>query len=169
MFKNYVDYLFELKNTIDIEAKPTIKRILNIAWGLQVEKNKNYTIVSDSDTSDSDYIEEPITISEIIPFSNDENDEDAKIKITWYKKNNIYKTNYARLQCFLTAQARNILSKVMEVNINDIVRCHTDGFICTHPIDNLKISNKIGEFKIKTGTCHVINSNKVEWQNDKKK
>jgi hypothetical protein len=166
MFKQYVTFLSDLKNR-DI-AKDTVKLILNNAWGCLCEHFRNYHTADQNNKEAALDTEDSLIVENIVPFQkntiNGIKQRQTKSKITYCSKNRYFNTNYGRIQAFLTAKARATISKVMEPNIENIVRCHTDGFICTHPVDNIKLSLKIGDFKLdKQGMCHVKNSNIVEW------
>ena len=52
----------------------------------------------------------------------------------------------------------------MEPHINNIVRCHTDGFISKTPITGIDLGDKIGQFKTKQGLVFIKSAGcKPEW------
>jgi len=53
---------------------------------------------------------------------------------------------------------------LLKCNIDDIVYINTDGFVSKSEIIELKISNNMGDFKIKQkGFCIVKNKSVVIW------
>jgi hypothetical protein len=60
--------------------------------------------------------------------------------------NEPYKYKLGRIKCFLTALRRVKIANIIEPNINDVLRVHTDG-ICFNKEQNLNIENFIPEKK----------------------
>jgi hypothetical protein len=84
------------------------------------------------------------------------------VKITAHGK--YYKHGYARVGPFLTAFVRKRMSDIIFPIKEHVYRCHTDGFISDISLDHIKISDKLGDFKIeKQGKCHIKNACKIDW------
>ena len=57
------------------------------------------------------------------------NETSDNYKIQTISYDNMFKTNFARLGPFILSKGRQIISRIIEKHLNDIVRVHTDGFI----------------------------------------
>jgi hypothetical protein len=151
VFKNYVDVLFKLK-----EANiPKSKQLLTILWGSLCEKDKKKHFIKDEFKLDNE--EE---IIEIYPCSND----DSADIIKTIKRNNMYKTPYARISPFIISYTRTYVSNIMLPHKDYIKRVQTDGFFTTKLIHTNQ-NVKLGELKYEGGTSHGIIThcnNKVE-------
>ncbi len=155
MFKKYVDTFYSMKiQSNNKELNNVSKEFLNTLWGAlcrKIEKDIHTNNLSQN-ILENKY--DNITIllnSEGSPyFSVSSNDK-------------LYKYNYARLKPFLTAKGRITLANTIYDNIDNIHRCHTDGIISDKQL-NLKISNKLGEWKYE-GYCEntiIKNSIKID-------
>ena len=79
----------------------------------------------------------------------------------------MYEYDYARIGPFVTAQARYLVSKQMEANIDNIHRCHTDGFVADKKLP-ITLSTALGGIKVeKQGQCFIHNAMKLEWVESK--
>ena len=59
-----------------------------------------------------------------------------------------------------------MIAKIINLNIDDVVRCHTDGIICNNEITTIKIGNDLGELKFEgTGICKINNANTYSFKN----
>ena len=135
LFKNYVDFLFPLKQNKVNRAKES----LNILWGGLCQRK--YKKANISNTTDELYmISNDCELDSIKPF------DDDTTHIETYHNDNQFKTGFARIMPFLTSKGRSIVSKTMEPYVNDVVRCHTDGFITIRPID-FKYGCKLGDIR----------------------
>ena len=161
-FKPMIEQLFNLKqsNKSNIFAK----QLLNLQWGMLSQKNMYYHNTTEGVLNLQDNHE----IEGIHPIDNQGNDQ---VKYTDVLKN-IYKYDYCRLGTFLVSAQRRYMSKVMYLHRENIVRFHTDGFICTHEIPELsnKNSDDLSEsWTHKSGKCMLNYVNrKVEWGDLKK-
>lgn len=45
----------------------------------------------------------------------------------------------------------------------DVVRVHTDGFIGKKPLKGFYVGDKMGQWKLKEGSCDVENACIVKW------
>lgn len=121
------------------------KLILNSLWGALCEVNKRTTIDNNINITDG-YIQkiEPLNDGHIVRY---------------IKYDKLYCNNFARIGPFLTSYARMKMAEDMKDNIQNIVRCHTDGFISLTkmklPLDDWKIE--------KEGDCEVIHCNNIKW------
>lgn len=132
VFKNYIDILFPLKENKVQKAK----NILNMLWGALGEINKRKQYVSKEFS-----LEEEEEIIEMYPSL----DETAHV-IKTTKRNNYYKTSFARLCPFLLAQGRKHMSDLMFGHRANIKRIQTDGFYTTEKIHTNRTVN-LGELK----------------------
>ena len=96
----------------------------------------------------------------IVNIYTGKDDDDIIIKTINY--NDIYVSNFGRLQTFILARGRFNISKIMQPIKDKVVRCNTDGFI-SMTNEGLKLGNKIGElvFEGYCNDCQVINCNKI--------
>jgi hypothetical protein len=134
MFKPTIDYLYDLKK----KNLPYVKTILNSVWGALVAKRKMKDTV---DTNVEYIIPDNVTLEQIYPIGED------KIRFKYHKNNDTFKTNYARIGIFLTSYARMHMARTMLPHIDSIIRFHTDSILSLKPIPELKISDKMGQWK----------------------
>ena len=83
--------------------------------------------------------------------------DDSKVR----KK--IFRFKYARFACFMTAFGRHEMYKVLKPIKKYVYRIHTDGFITSKDVANVKVGTALGEWKTKVGPCTVVNANVVHW------
>lgn len=144
VFGKYINELIQLKKA----GIKEVKLLLNIIWGALCEKDLHHQFVKKNEQVE---IKEGYLVHDIVSKRN------GKYKLTTLNYDQYYKTNFARLGPFLTARGRAMISRIMEPHIDYIVRCHTDGFLSTKPlefkkkntysIDNVKIGTDIGDLK----------------------
>ena len=142
LFKEFVDYMFKLKQ----ENVPYSKNIINILHGALNEKKKQYVIVNMSDTKP----EEDININ--IPFDDvsllDIREFGHQRKLNYVDNENIFASNYARTGPFLTSKVRQHVSKLFMPYYDQIVRLNTDGFVSNKPID-IDLGDNLGDVALK--------------------
>ena len=133
MFKTYIEILFPLKDNKVNKAKD----ILNILWGAlcEVDKRKQFVV-------DTFKIDEDEEILELYPSTDCDNVHIIKTS----KMNKLYKTTFARLNPFLTSQARRMMCNIMYDEREHIQRILTDGFLTDKKIHQ-NIDVKLGELK----------------------
>lgn len=151
-FSEFVEYFTDLEKKT---SKAYVKPIRNSLWGFLSSKNKKYVRVKKGDSIDIDGFDIKCMI----------NDESVS-KLEVADKVDIFKYPWARCSIFLTAYCRLQMMKILFEcdNIDNIVQINTDGFISTTTQANLKLSNDIGDWKIKQfGDCTVNASNKVNF------
>lgn len=145
MFKSVVEYLFALKQNNVTRAKSIMQKI----WGICCEKNKyNIRLTRMNDVE----IKEGRVIDHIIPINIDR----EEFEIIYHEESNIYNGEYPRIKSFITAYARVMIGMIMKPHYKYIVRCQTDGFITTKPIESKHIGVDLGDLKYK-GRCESIN------------
>ena len=152
-FSNYVNLLYPLKLKYKYDI---VKFMLNSLWGLLCEKNTHVQVkkIHESTTETKD--------DEILEVSRAGGLDSEYIKYTFMNQSKLFKTNYARLGCFLTAYARMHLSRTIEPFKEQIKRIHTDGFYLTKALtgNDIDIGAGLGQFKAETkntGLCKIIN------------
>ena len=75
----------------------------------------------------------------------------------------IFRFKYARFACFMTALGRHEMYKVLKPIKKYVYRIHTDGFITSKDVADVKVGTALGEWKTKEGSCEVVNANVVHW------
>ena len=144
-----VDYLYELKKNPTIKSR--IKSILNKLWGALCERE----VITNKSKPEGVYLED-VDIESMVPYGEEE------YLCEYVKHQKIFRTNYARVGCFITAGARSYISKLMEPVQDRIVRIHTDGFITNGQCD-FELTDELGGLKNdKKGKCRVENSMVIE-------
>jgi hypothetical protein len=150
LFREVIDYLFQFK----YQGYKDIKKIINALWGALCQSNKIKLF--------TDEIKENRTILKMLP---DGDDIDAclnsKKYITLQPHERAYEYNYARIKPFLVAKGRYMISQIIEKNLNNCVRVHTDGILLKHKIKDVTLGNNIGELKYEglSLDCQIYNSN----------
>ena len=82
------------------------------------------------------------------------------LKITYESIDKPYKFDYARLGPFLTSKGRYNLSQLMEPYQNQLIYCHTDGFVVAGHHETPKLGGDIGQLKqeaknVKVQVTHI--------------
>lgn len=154
-----INYLFELKQKVKYT-----KNILSATWGFMMEKTMKKAIIPNDNNLDVLPIINDNFKIETIAYYNDCS------KIEMFEKNNIYKSNWARIGPFLTAYCRYNLRRIITENnikFENIIRIHTDSITTINtPINNNLIGDNIGQFKIeKQGDCEILNIRDIKWSN----
>ena len=153
MFKNVMEYLFDLKQ----QKIPFAKEIINVIWGMLCEKRKCYRITR-PDGDKEIHIDDAVIVG-IIPTSTGH-----RIK---YMKNDrpVFVHNYARLGVFLVSRVRLSLGETMYPHRENIYRFHTDGFVSKVKIPEISVGANIGQYKIAhQGKCIIKNCMRVMWE-----
>jgi len=151
IFGGFVDYMYKLKvKYSNTSIKNRIKSIMNKLWGALCERE----IITKK--ADKPLYLENVDIQGVIPYGD--------IYMCEYAENEkIFRTNYARIGCFLTAGARTNISKRIEPIKDRVYRIHTDGFI-TDGNCNFELNADLGGIKNDhQGKCVVKNSMDVNW------
>lgn len=150
VFEPFVNYLFEFKN----KGIKQVKKYLNALWGALCQKNT-------LDISATSEIHDDKMIFSIKPnFKDLKEDHDMNNHtLTVYSKNNYYELDYARISHFILASGRLKISNIILPNLENCVRCHTDGIILKSDIENVELGENIGDLKLEEiGTCEIIDS-----------
>lgn len=142
MFSKYTDFLFPLKQSKNEELSKLSKNLLNVIWGKLCEKNKFKLFYDVNKNGDKEIPSD----HEIYSISKNENN----IIVKHGPKNKIFETNFARLEPFILARGRRMISKIMEPHIDEIVRVHTDGFFSKTRLNFKKTSQSLDSVKIGT-------------------
>ena len=140
IFKPFIDYLFKFKKDGVIE----IKKYINALWGALCQKNDLHVTLDK--TFDTDNILMIMPNYNNLEFRNDAKSFNAVVA----KKEKRYETNWARMEPFIVASGRLKISNMILPNIENVVRCHTDGIILKKPIVNVKLGSDIGDLKLTT-------------------
>jgi len=168
VFKEYVDYLFNLKKN-KVEGA---KLILNILSGLLGERN--FRIISLD--KDEKYNFKGNNLEIIKKWTKKDNDTDI-ICYKCIETTNIYKSRFARFFPFLWSKARSMMGYKGKVYKDDILKCNTDSFV--FPFKPTKLITKdivqLGCFKyeyeekmieiVNNGPEKFIDNHKIEENN----
>ena len=116
MFKNFVGYMFRLKE----KKVKGAKNIINALWGAFSQRNRDIIPIRDS-TKETKILKIDIG-------------ESGNMELT-IEKEKTFKYSYARIKPFLLAQGRyNLLTTIYPFG-DTIVRANTDGFISKEQLD----------------------------------
>jgi hypothetical protein len=151
IFGNYVDRFFPLKQ----RGIKVCKKLLNTLYGCLGERERQIRTLKATEVIDVTHMTiDDITIQENLSFHVELIDKERQI----FKY-----PNFARFVPFITSYGRSILLETFIDNIDDIVQCHTDGFISTCPMDIIGYgSSSLGGLKHEySGNVHVHHVNKV--------
>jgi hypothetical protein len=145
IFKHMIERLYGLKN----KKVPLAKDLMILFWGALCEYNKVKTVVTPDEEV---HIPDGCRIKDIHPYRNG-------WKVSYYESENAFKLDYARLGPFLTSAVRFKIAKDVYQNVNHIYRIYTDSILSDIPLNNLKVSNELGDYKLeKSGKC-IVTSN----------
>lgn len=146
--KKSITELYKLKKN----GVKLAKSALNLIWG---------AVCSYDRTSLFTYCKDEIIVSsrdKVIPSNDYENFEVVK-----QNPNKMFKSDFARLGCFLTSRARSFMSNMMEPYEDNILFAHTDSFLTNKPL-TLSTGLNIGELKLEnSGKCNIISKNEKEY------
>jgi hypothetical protein len=146
LFKPFYDYVFKLKKDKVEKAKDIITKL----WGALTQKNV-FTQIVNEDSEDIFEIKNERSLMKILPRN------DKQIQVEYYKNDCLYETNFARIGPFVTARGRQLIGKFMKDNIDQVVRCHTDGFLSKIKL-NIKTGIEMGDVKYE-GYCDKVKVN----------
>jgi hypothetical protein len=151
LFRPFVDYLFNFKN----EGYSCIKKYLNSLWGM-LSKMNYFDVV----TKEDDGIRLDRELTTLTPASNDLVHNHKRFKARIFKQQKAYDNDYARIKPFLAARCRYQISKIVEQNLNNVIRCFIDGIILKKRIKGIETGLNIGDLKYegKCGDCEILNS-----------
>jgi hypothetical protein len=143
LFGPYVNFLFPLKQAGHKEIKP----FLTCLWGkicesydIEVTLSKEQPLFASRD------------IVSIMPASNDINNVGGKQIALVQPKEKVYNSSYARIKPFLMAKCRLQMSKIVEPNLQNLVRIYADGIILKKRVEDVETGDKLGNLKFE-GKC----------------
>ena len=159
LFSEYLTMITEMQSNKELlsESKSTVKKLRNLLWGALTQKNNKMIYPEDDGILTID--EDEFEIIEITPNERNENEYDAYCRV----REQPFKHELARLGPFLTSFVRNNLSRTIEKTgqISNIITGHTDSIYSKVKL-NLKVSDNIGDYKMKFHKMKIINSmNKI--------
>ena len=150
LFGPFIDYLFNFKKAGHRE----VKQILNALWGALSQTNVL--------TVNTDKIRAGKEILTITPSNN------GTLTFETVIKEKFYESDFARIKPFMMSYGRTKTSNIILTNLDKVVRCHTDGIICTSEITNIKFGNDLGNLMYEgKGNCKIFNCNKYTWKDIK--
>ena len=151
LFKPFVDTMYNLH--VKTGGMRRCKKIMNCLWGGLAQNNRkkvDLTKGGELDVEDADVVHiEPHNSGHLVVVQS-------------YSKP--FKTNYARIAPFLTAFARRYMFLELKPFTDHVFRIHTDGFVADKQLHGLKMSSRVGDWKLEhKGSCTIHNKCKVEW------
>jgi hypothetical protein len=117
IFTDYIEYCFELKK----ERVPYSKELLSLLWGVLSKTTKHRRIFKPND--------EPKIISANYNPAFFTRLDNGTYQIEYADTAHVYVYNWARLGTFLTSMARSQMAKFLLRRFDDVIYCHTDGFL----------------------------------------
>lgn len=146
LFKTYVERVFYLKNCKD---EPLSKIILNCLWGYFCRYNISKKVVNP---------DEEFQVPEGCTLNTMNELKDGSYFVDYYKTQQPFLTDYARISPFVMAYGRQKVFDIMEPVEKYVVRCHTDGFMCRKDVrKKLKkvIGEKVGDLRYEGKSKHI--------------
>jgi len=162
-FKEIVYELYEHKKKYGKQYL-IFKVILLLLWGVLCERNKTSKFIFKEDNYDVPLDMKCISMKRI----------GKNLSIKMINMNNQFSTGFARLGPFLASRVRCMMSRVIEKDIDNIVRVYIDGIISTQELkfkkenarrlDNVKISTDLGDLKYEgyNPNIHIHNRQRVD-------
>ena len=155
LFKPYMDFVYDLKERKIVKSRRA-KELLNVLWGkLSQLKVKLFRI--EANPLEITNIDNNATIHTITPYN------DGSRMIHVLKNDKMFKSSFARLAPFLLSKGREKIAKIIDPIQNIVLRCHTDGIICSEEPKNIKLGCKMGDLafegyknKIQIKNCNEI-------------
>jgi hypothetical protein len=135
IFKDFVDYLYPLKE----KSIPYAKVLLNRLWGALVESNDRRIIIDKTNPKLIEYEKRDISIVNIKPSRNKN-----QVIVDICDNDNFYKSGFARMKPFLLDKAKYWMTTLVYDYKDNIKRFHTDGFITDIKLD-VKTGDKLGD------------------------
>ena len=135
LFEEIVKKLFCLKSKGITRAK----QILNSLWGALSERNQIKLFVKEGDLKVEIYDNKEVIA--LLPAADDDS-----IMVKLANRDSYYETNYSRICPFLLSLGRYTISKLIESNVDSIVRLHTDGFLSSKELP-IKTGVGLGQLK----------------------
>lgn len=154
VFSRPVNDLYKLK----LNKVEGSKAIVNCMWGYLASR---YIVKTDTSRKRKLVIDNLSQLLSMYPRQMIKKKQFYLIK-TYHKKCRM-KFRLGRFAPFLTARGRRVMYESIRSNKEHVVRVHTDGMITQKKIDGLKLSNDLGDCKVKQGSCTVHHVNKIEW------
>lgn len=153
LFGYAVEYLYELSKDQNLseEARKFMKLVRSSFWGSLCRKRFQFKKEVDGfiELNGSHDIEK---IAGDLSY------------VICYDSTKCYETDYARLGPFLLSMGKRAIYKIYkdnDIDLDDIVRIQTDEIIVKQELPNAKVSNNIGELKLKQGHFKIEGVNKV--------
>lgn len=156
IFGKFVNDLYKLKSNTTGEVQKIAKGVLSCLWGYLFKKSL-YTKNTKEGTI---HLKSFSELKTIIPssFKSTKNQ-----RVILKHSDSILQFKYGRFAPFLTALGRRTMALDMADHVDKIFRVHTDGFIAKTKIRSFKISDRLGHYKLKKGSCNIKNVNKTNF------
>jgi hypothetical protein len=163
IFKEIVNELYEHKKKYG-KQYPIFKTILLLLWGSLCERNKTSKYIFKEDNYNVPDDMKCLSMKKI----------GKNLGIKMININNQFTSGFARLGPFLASRVRCMMSRVIEKDIDNIVRVYIDGIISTKELkykkinarrlDNVKIGTDLGDLKYEgyNPNIHIHNHQRVE-------
>jgi len=93
--------------------------------------------------------------------------KNGKHRVETVKMDKYYQLPYARIKPFLFSYGRHIIAKIICKNLDNVLRCHTDGILLKEPIKDVQLGTDLGDLKFEgVGYCEIYNYTQYEWIKD---
>lgn len=161
LFGDWVRRFFKFKK----EGHKEIKKFFTIIWGALCQSNQYIKTLQEDEIFDVDKDN----------YITDYMDKEGNTVVVYCPFGQRFKTPLARLKPFLQARCRIMMANIMGPQIDDVVRCHTDGFYMktklkipdeelpkVKDIDAIRIGDQIGDLKYEKVKVKVLNAMKVQ-------
>jgi len=159
LFRKYVDLLYPLKQ----QGLALAKSLLCCLWGVLCEgfKNREYILNLDKENEVIKLKDNEVIVG--VKALKDKDGEAYMWRVETGRPDKVFKTDYARMKGFITAQGRKCIGEVMFEHSDHIVRVHTDGFISDKKLD-IDLGLHIGDIKYEGHfkKCKVNGLNNIE-------
>lgn len=160
LFEPWIRRFFHFKQN----GHKQIKKFFTVIWGALCQKAVQYKTLVDGEEFD-------------VPTENyvsDYLDKDGNTVVVYCPFGQRYQTPLARLKPFLLARARIMMANIMLPQIDDVIRCHTDGFYMrtklivpddlpkVKDMDAIRIGKELGDLKYEKLNVKIHNSMRVD-------
>ena len=143
--------MYALRKTHDDKI---YKLIANSLWGGLVQSNVHTLTYKLTDEFDFDFNDTATII--------DQSMHGDTVKIKYVKHEKYFKYNFARLKPFILAFGRQMLGRMIQPYVDNIVRIHADGLSSSKKLD-IVLGDDIGEMRDDgyIQNAHVLHVNKI--------
>lgn len=152
LFAPFVNFMDGVYKKCSKKGKGRCKLIMNALWGGLSMAND--TRIDLNECKELDLKDREVVHVE--PYK-----KSFLVNVQCYTKR--FKTDYARIGCFLPAFGRRTMFQQLQKYRQHICRVHTDGFVSEKKL-KMEMGREIGQWKLEhEGRCHIRSAVHVEW------